>query len=110
MPSCAFSGYSESIGAMHHCVCNFIPHIAENFDMGDLLGIIAPRYLVVVSGKTDKIFPIESARKMFEITKASYKSASAENNCAMVEGDGGHRFYADDAWPVANKYIEKMQK
>ena len=108
MPSCAFASYADSIGAMHHCQCNYVPQIAENLDMGDLLCLVAPRFLVVVSGKEDKIFPIESAREMFEITKTGYIASGGKDNCAMIEGNGGHRFYADDAWPVANKYIKQM--
>ena len=35
-----------------HCTCNFIPRIANHFDMGDIAGLIAPRGLVIVNGKT----------------------------------------------------------
>ena len=57
MPSCALCTYKDSIGAMKHCTCNFIPGIALDFDMGDLCGLIAPRKLVAVSGAQDNIFP-----------------------------------------------------
>ena len=99
MPSCAVSTYIESIAKVHHCACNFVPSIALHFDMGDLLGMVAPRPLVVVSGKEDMIFPIESARECYALAKEYYRAAGAEDAVCMVEGAEGHRFYASIAWP-----------
>ena len=28
-----------------------------------------------------------------------------EDRCTMVTGNGGHRFFADDAWPVVHQYL-----
>ncbi len=100
MPSCAFCGYLLSIGAQHHCICNYIPGIMKYFDMGDLGGLIAPRPLVVVNGQHDGIFPIGSAKEQFEITKQVYRAAGAEDKAAHVVGAEGHRFYAADSWGV----------
>jgi dienelactone hydrolase len=105
MPSCAICTYEDSIGAIDHCSCNFIPGIRKYFDMGDLAGLIAPRYLVIVSGKNDDIFPLDGVQKTFEIVKLHYKYANAPNNCMLVVGKEGHRFYADDAWLAMNAYI-----
>jgi len=107
MPSCAVCTYKHSIAAMEHCVCNFIPNIANYFDMGDLAGMIAPRKLVVVNGRQDDIFPDEGVRESFEIIKKMYEAAGVPDNCALVTGEGGHRFYADDAWPVAKELMSK---
>jgi len=96
IPSCAFASFDDSIAAMYHCTCNFIPNIRTYFDMGDLGGLIAPRNLIIVSGKEDVIFPIDSAIKQFEITKALYEYTSGK--CTHVIGEEGHRFYYDAAW------------
>ncbi len=45
------------------------------------------------------------ADEAFHKLKAIYKAAGAENNCKLVVGNGGHRFYADDAWPKMQKYM-----
>ena len=103
VPSCAVCTYKHSIAAMKHCVCNFVPNIANYFDMGDLAGMIAPRKLVVVNGKNDDIFPEPGVIESFEIIKSLYAAAGVPDNCALVTGNGGHRFYADDAWPVMHK-------
>ena len=103
VPSCAVCTYKHSIAAMKHCVCNFVPNIANYFDMGDLAGLIAPRKLVVVNGKNDDIFPEPGVIESFDIIKKMYAAAGVPDNCALVTGNGGHRFYADDAWPVMHK-------
>ncbi|MBQ2817302.1 MAG: acetylxylan esterase [Clostridia bacterium] len=98
MPSCAFCGYMESIGVQRHCTCNHIPHIAKYFDMGDLGGMIAPRPLVVINGKLDYSFPLESAQREFGVTKTYYELSGKPDNCRHVIGEEGHRFYADIGW------------
>ena len=105
MPSCAMCTYKDSIGAMSHCSCNYVPHIAEYFDMGDLMAMAYPKYFIQVSGKNDTIFPLFGAREVFEHGKSAYALMGKAERCAMVEGDGGHRFYADDAWQLVHKYL-----
>ena len=105
MPSCAMCTFKDSIGAMEHCSCNYVPHIAEYFDMGDLMAMAYPKYFVQVSGKEDPIFPIWGAKEVFEKGKNLYTHKGQDYRCTFVEGNGGHRFYADDAWPVVHKYM-----
>ena len=105
MPSCYFCTFDDSIAAIYHCICNLVPGIRKYFDMGDLAGFIAPRPLVLVAGKDDDIFPIEGVKKAFATAQKYYAAANAADNIKLVVGDGGHRFYADDAWPVMNLFI-----
>lgn len=98
VPSCAVCTYKDSIGSLYHCACNYIPSIAEYFDMGDLGGLIAPRRLIVVNGKDDDIFPQNGVIESYEIIQRAYDAAGVPDNCCLVTGNEGHRFYADDAW------------
>ena len=109
VPSCAVCTYGESIIAMRHCACNYIPHISEFFDMGDLAGLIAPRYFVMVSGRDDGIFPLHGAEASFETAKRLYRYAGVPDKAEWVIGNGGHRFYADGAWAVINRFIENIR-
>ena len=106
LASCAFNRYDSSILPMYHCACNYVPGLAENFEMPDLAMLIAPRPLLIVSGRDDNIFPLEAAKDGFETVKKIYRAAGAEDACQMVVGQGGHRFYANDAWPVFDKMIQ----
>ncbi len=107
MPSCAMCTYKDSIGAMYHCTCNYVPHIAEYFDMGDLLAMAYPKYYVQVNGDTDPIFPLFGAKEVFEKGKKAYESMEMGERCVHVIGNGGHRFYADNSWPYVHKFIGK---
>jgi len=106
MPSCAMCTYKDSIGAMRHCTCNYVPGISLYFDMNDLMAMAAPKYFIQVSGAEDVIFPIDAAKEVFEKGKLAYKALGKEDNCALVVGDGGHRFYADDSWPIVHKFLK----
>lgn len=106
MPSCAMCTFKDSIGAMNHCSCNYVPKIAEYFDMGDLIAMAYPKYYVQVSGIEDPIFPIYGAEEVFEKGKQAYKAQGKGDCCTLVKSNGGHRFYADDAWAVVHKYLD----
>lgn len=103
MPSCAFCGYKESIGVQRHCVCNYVPGIMSWFDMGDLGGMIAPRPLVVINGRLDTSFPVDSAIREFGVTQGVYDAAGAGNACTHIAAPEGHRFYAALGWPEFNR-------
>lgn len=104
MPSCAICGFLPSIGAQKHCVCNYIPGIMKDFDMAELCGLVAPRPLVIVTGREDPIFPAWSATEQFEIARDRYYArANAQNRICQVIGEGGHRFYAEEGWAAFDR-------
>ncbi|MBO4954286.1 MAG: acetylxylan esterase [Clostridia bacterium] len=116
MPSCSYSDYDDSIIAMAHCTCNFIPHIREYFNMGDLSGLIAPRKFVPVAGEWDRIFPLPGVKGQFEETKRIFAAAGVPDNCELIVGTlpkeyendpyEGHRFYPEQAWPIFHKMVD----
>ena len=108
VPSCAVCRYADSIGARLHCECNFVPHIAKYFDMGDLCAMIAPRGLVVVNGVLDEDFPIEGAKACVEVGREAYKAIGREMGIVHVIGSEGHRFYADGAWPHIHEFLGEL--
>ena len=105
MPSCAMCTFKQSIGAMFHCVCNYVPTIAQYFDMNDLIAMAYPKYYIQVSGIEDPAFPLVGAETVFIKGKRAYEAMQAGNRCTLVKGNGAHRFYADDSWPVVHKYL-----
>ncbi len=107
MPSCCFSTFQASIQSMFHCVCNYVPGLLPVAEMGDIAGLIAPKPLVIVSGREDGIFPLGQAQTEFARVQEIYRAAGAPDRCRHVIGAGGHRFYADDAWPVMQKELER---
>lgn len=108
MPSCAMCTFKDSIGAMHHCACNYVPKIANYFEMSDLMAMAYPKYFVQVSGMEDDIFPVDAAQAVFEKGKEAYAEQGRGERCALIKGAGGHRFYAAQAWPVVHRFLEEM--
>ena len=105
MPSCAVCTFRDSIGAMHHCSCNYVPRVGLYFDMGDLVAMACPKYYVQVNGAEDPIFPIAGARECFEQGKRAYESLRCADRLTHVVGAAGHRFYADEAWQVVHRCL-----
>lgn len=105
MPSCAVCSFDDSIMAMKHCACNFVPGIRNYFDMGDLAGLIVPRPLVLVCGVEDPIFPLHGVEKMDTLIRHLYRQFGKEMDYELVKGQGGHQFYPDEAWPVVHRLL-----
>ncbi len=59
--ACVVSGYystfKDTILAMSHCACNFVPGLGKFGEMSDLVGLVAPRPFLVESGSHDPIYP-----------------------------------------------------
>lgn len=105
LTSCAFNRYDRSILPIYHCCCNYVPGFLENFEMCDLAMLIAPRPLLVVCGRDDDIFPLEGVQDAFETVRKIYRAAGDSHACRMVVGQGGHRFYPEEAWPIFETMI-----
>jgi len=98
MPSCSFCTYADSIMRIYHCADNYIPGLLRWAEQADVLGLFAPKPVVAVAGRKDPIFPIDGVRKAFEDLRRIYAAAGSPDNCRLVIGEGGHRFYAEPAW------------
>ena len=107
MPSCGFVKFRNTQMKIPCCVCSFIPDIYKYFDESDVAGLIAPRPLMFVTASNDRLQPIEATMDAFKHVKKIYNTAGVKNNCKIIVGDEGHRFYADLAFPELFKMIEK---
>ena len=105
VPSCSVCTYESSIANIYHCPCNYIPRIRLHFDMGDLAGLIVPRPLIIVAGKKDAIFPEYGVRESFEEALRLYTVCKVSQNCRLIMGPDGHRFYAELSWPIIEEFF-----
>ena len=108
MPSCYFCTFQDSVMSIYHCADNYVPGLLKYAEMADLMGLFAPKPVVLVSGVDDDIFPINGARKAFRSLQQIYAAAGAPSACHHVIGGGGHRFYAEEAWPVMLEEIGRL--
>ncbi len=76
-----YSTFQDSILAMEHCPCNFVPGLHDFGEMYDLVGLIAPRPMLVEAGTYDNIFPIEAVKKQCCARPGSLQHLRQSGNC-----------------------------
>ena len=92
IPSCYFCSFEASILGMEHCECNYIPHILEYAEMGDLAAMVAPRPLRFINGEHDVSFPIVATRQQFETVRAAYTLLNASERLSLAVHLGEHAY------------------
>ena len=100
--ACVISGYystfRDSILAMHHCACNFAPGLHQFGEMYDLVGLIAPRPMLVEAGNYDPIFPIDAVRSSVNRARDIYKLFGAETEVETDYFEGRHQISGQRAY------------
>ncbi|MBM7565204.1 dienelactone hydrolase family protein [Paenibacillus sacheonensis] len=88
------SGYANtfqaSVLAVPHCIDNFVPGLSQLAEMPDLLGLIAPRPLLIEAGTKDHIFPIQAADAAVDKLSGIYDLLDAETNLVYDRFEGKH--------------------
>lgn len=82
-----FSSFRDSILAMNHCTCNFVPGLLTIGEMTDIVGLIMPRPMLVEAGARDPIFPIATVRASVKRTREI---------CEILGGDAAHTVELDE--------------
>lgn len=94
------SGYmtmsKDSIMNIRHCSCSYVPSLLLWADFPDIGGLIAPRPLIIQSGKRDGIFPNASARTAFAKLEKIYNTFGKSDMVKLNEHNGFHSF-SDEA-------------
>ena len=100
--ACVVSGYYStfrgSILAMHHCPCNFIPHLHRFGEMYDLVGLIAPRPMLVEAADHDNIFPAPAVKEGVRRARKVYKVFGAPGNVQTDFFEGRHEISGAKAY------------
>lgn len=69
-------GYKDSLMILNgNCNCNYVPHLWEHFDMGDIASLIAPRPVVIQSCRGDHLNGPRGMDNVYEqlsVMKAAY--------------------------------------
>lgn len=109
--ACVVSGYfatfRDSILAMHHCACNFVPGLGRFGEMADLAGLIAPRPMLVESGTRDPLFPLSAVRKGVRHARAIYRVFGAASALQTDEFEGRHQIHGVKAYPFLQHCLRR---
>lgn len=87
-----FCSFGDSILGMVHCECNYVPHLLELGEMGEIAALIAPRVLGIVHGAHDPIYPVTATRAQFETVKLAYERCGAADACMLTIHEGAHQY------------------
>lgn len=84
--------FRHSVLGMHHCICNFVPGLAQHLDMADLAALVAPRPLLIQSGTKDDIFPIKATKSAIKEIRAAYGVFGVKENVEVDIFEGDHQW------------------
>ncbi len=82
--------FEASILSIPHCIDNFVPGLSLLAEMPDLLGLIAPKPLLIEAGSQDPIFPEKATIAAYEGIKSVYACIGSESRLAFDHFEGGH--------------------
>lgn len=103
------SGYTntfkDSIMSIYHCIDNFIPGIIRYAEMPDIIGLIAPRPLLIESGTLDPIFPIGAAQKAFAKLEKIYEVLGVRERLDKDFFEGQHEISGEKAYDWFVKWL-----
>jgi dienelactone hydrolase len=100
--ACVVSGYystfRDSVLAMSHCACNFVPGLGQFGEMYDLVGLLAPRPLLIESGSHDPIFPREAVERSVKRAMEVYNVFAAGYQIQTDFFEGRHEISGRKAY------------
>jgi dienelactone hydrolase len=91
-----------------NCDCNYVPHLWEYADMGDLGALVAPRPLLIESGRQDPLNGprgVDNVSEQVVITQRAYQLLSADERLALDIFEGPHRWNGAQAWSWLHRWL-----
>lgn len=94
-----FYGFSDSLLELNgNCSCNYVPHLWEHVDIGDMGALLAPGKLMIQSCQGDHLNGsrgLENVYEQLDITKKAYELFGASDLITHDIWDGGHCFHME---------------
>lgn len=92
-------GFKDSLQILNgNCNCNYVPHLWEHFDMGDIASMLAPRPLVIQSCREDNLNGprgLDNVYEQMDIIANSYRLYHAEDALVHDICEGGHCWHGE---------------
>lgn len=101
-------GFKDSLMILNgNCSCNYVPHLWEHFDMGDIGSLIAPRNLMIQSCREDHLNGprgLENVYEQLEIIRDAYRLYGAQERIAHDIQEGGHCWHDENLAKILKKF------
>lgn len=92
-------GYRDALLTLsNNCSCNYVPHLWEHLDMGDIASLIAPRPLLVQSCREDRLNGprgIVNAVEQVKIIQKAYQLMGAPELLLHEICEGPHQWHGE---------------
>ena len=76
----------------HICACNMLPGLLTFAEMDWVYALIAPRPLLMVMGRDDRLFPFDLAQRVFRRTRRVYRLFDVEDRVGLTMCACGHPY------------------
>lgn len=93
-------GYRDALLTLNqNCSCNYVPHLWEHLDMGDIASLIAPRPLLIQSCRGDRLNGprgIVNAVEQADIVRQAFKLLGAPELVIHEICEGPHQWHGEN--------------
>lgn len=93
-----FCAFKYSILGMNHCTCNYVPGLGRFGEIYDLVGLLAPRPMLVEAGTHDPIFPLRGVEEAVARARQVYALFGAEDQVETDYFEGRHQISGTRAY------------
>ena len=103
-----FYGFGDSIQDMMNCACNYIPHMWEYCDIGEVGALIAPRPLLIETGTQDGLNGprnLDNVLPYVDQVREAYGLLGAYGNIYHDIFEGPHKWNGVHAIPWIVKHL-----
>jgi len=102
-------GYRESLLDLYtNCSCNYVPHLYEHVDMGDIAALLAPRPLLVESGSKDPLNGaggLANVESQMQTIRTAYRLFEREDLVKHDIFEGEHMWHGAGAIPWMTQHL-----
>ena len=104
-------GYKDSLLKLcGNCSCNYVPHLWEIADMGDIAALIAPRPLLVETGTLDSLNGergVANVTEQLAIARQAYDLLGVPEKLAHDLFEGEHMWHGERAIPWLDRWLAR---
>lgn len=101
----ALNSFVERVSSYASCGYQVVPGLLQYGDIGDVLGLAAPRPLIIELGSEDGCCPVEQGLQEFERISRIYAASGSSEHLHLCRFDGGHIFHGGESLDLLAGYL-----
>jgi dienelactone hydrolase len=101
------STFRDSILAVDHCLCNFVPGLLQDAEIEDIAALLAPRPLLIEAGLHDPIFPVAAVEQAYRHLERVYAGLGAPERLDKDIFDGDHRISGAKSYDFLADWLQR---